>query len=298
MPAMLALALLAGAAQATAPQAPNAPILVEGRNARVRASEYVEKVLPGGFVEQFARYENPLCPKAVGLPAAIEKEVTDRIRLVAKAAQIDVANGSCTPNLIVIVTPDKKATIDILRKSRPLYVDGVSPDMLKRLAASPQPFLSWQVTEMIGNEGMPIGKGNNMPRPNPSKPFDGDFSKVFVAPPPSRLRANAKPQILASIVTVETKALNDVTSRQLADFALVRAMLPLEDRDGNAPASSILSLFNPGVTPEGGPQSVTWLDIAFLKALASTRSDIYADIQKSEIREQMVNEIKASAADR
>ena len=42
---------------------------------------------------------------------------------------------------------------------------------------------------------------------------------------------------------------------------------------------------------------MTWWDVAFLKSLANTRSDSYANIQRSEIRDQMVKEIRKVPAD-
>jgi hypothetical protein len=43
--------------------------------------------------------------------------------------------------------------------------------------------------------------------------------------------------------------------------------------------------------PEDAPQSVTWWDLAFLKALSTTRSDVVANVQKHEIRDKMLREM-------
>lgn len=300
MSVTLALALTLGAAPPVQAQAPPAaePIVVEGRDTRARASDYVDKVLPTTFAGQFGRYEDPLCPKIVGLADTLGSQVAARIRLVARFANIEVAPKSCTPNLIVIVAPDKKSMIETMRKSRPLYLRKIGADALNRLASSPRPFASWQVSDVIGADGMHIGEGDSFPRggsgASDSKGtfIDGDFARVKTTVSPSRLRAPTKPRVLASVVIVETGALANATVRQLADFALVRALTPTETRRVDAPTSSILGLFNPGVRPEGGPQSVTWWDVAFLKSLTNTRSDAYANIQRNEIRNQMIKEVE------
>jgi len=98
-------------------------------------------------------------------------------------------------------------------------------------------------------------------------------------------------------VIVETKALRDVTTRQLADFALVRGLMPADVSDRPPSSASILSLFNPGVTPEGGPQSLTRWDLGFLRALGSVRSDSYASLQRDEIREAMLKDAERTPAD-
>ena len=304
MAILLALTLAA----ATAPQSPAstqplAPstdaIIVEGRDIRRATQDYVDRVLPTTNVgAQFGRFEDPICPKAVGLDDALAKEVTDRVRVVAKTINVGAAGESCSPNLFVIVTPDKKAMIAMLRKSRPLYVKGVGFDELRRLGDSPRPYIAWQLTDVLAADGMPVPEEDNLPNgyngasDAKGARVDANFAHLTTTLPPSRLHNDTKPRVYATVVIVETRALRNVTTRQLADFALLRSMLPIGDRDTDAPKSSILSLFDPGVTPEAGPQSLTWWDVAFVKSLVSTRSDTYASTQKNEIEHQMARELE------
>ena len=303
MPLFLALAIAAVGAPSH-PSGPNDAIVVEGRNPKDRAADYVDKVLPASFGGQFGRYEHPLCPKAIGVSGALAKDITDRIRRVATAADIEVAGETCDPNLIVIAAPDKKAMIGALQKSRPLYVKGVGVEALERLADADRPYMSWQITDVIGADGMPVpGLGDSKTTMDVvdggaqtpgggTDRYEGAFARATTTVSASRLRSVIKPRVLASVVIVETGALNDVSTRQLADFALVRAMIPTVDKDEQTPGSSILALFNAGLTPETAPQSVTWWDVAFLKSLTNTRSDHFANVQKNEIRHQMVKEME------
>lgn len=276
------------------------PIVVEGRDRRLTAADYVDKLLPSAMGAEIGRFEDALCPKVIGLAEPYNAQIIARIREVAKATSIDVKSGDCAPNLVIVTAPDKRAMIDSLRRSHPGYFTDIAPDQLKRLASSELPYASWQVTDVIAADGMPVGKGSGMPAgtngavdpKTGDMRVDADVARLKTTMSPSRLRNTVKPRVLSSIVVVETKALNNVTTSQLADFALVKAMLPTERRERPAPASSILSLFNTGVAPDRGPQSVTWWDVAFLKSLRSTPSDKNADIQKAEIRDQMVREIK------
>jgi len=83
----------------------------------------------------------------------------------------------------------------------------------------------------------------------------------------------------------------NVTTRQLADYALVRLLAPMEKKERTPPDTSVLSLFNEGVRPQDAPQSLTWWDLAYLKALSDTRSDIVSDVQRREIRDKMLKEM-------
>lgn len=309
--AIAALAVASTQPQVTSPPSPNDQIVVEGRQTKQSAAEYVNQLLPSAVGSQIGRFEEPVCPKVIGLAEPYNGQVVDRVRKVATATNIDVAPAGCTPNLIIITAAEKRAMIDVLRRSRPGYFDGVPGDQLKRLADSPRPFAAWRVTDEVAADGMPIGSSSNLPAgssgarlvgPAPQGRTDsfaaGDYARLKTTESPSRIRTTTKQRVLSSIVVIETGALRNATIDQLADFAFVRAMLPTEKKDQEAPASSILSLFNPGITPETGPQSLTWYDVAFLKSLRSTRSDTSSDVQVSEIRDQIVREVNKVPAGR
>jgi len=294
------LALVSSApAQIQAPPPRTAEIVVEGqRDLKSAASAYVDRVLPPGFQEQFGRFEDPVCPKAVGVSDANKQVITDRIREVASATNIRIAGPNCEPNLILLVVNDKKAMIADIRRHRDRYVTDVGADLLNRVANSPRPFASWQVTQMVSADNKTVGGGNNMPAGGSGASDEkgtynaGDYNRLGTTVPASRLRYNVKPRVTVAVVIVEARALANVSTRQLADFALVRAVIPNDRHEPPAPPSSILSLLEPGTSPETAPQSVTWWDVAFLKSLMNTRSDSYADIQKSAIRNQMIREIE------
>jgi len=274
-----AMSALTAAQTATPPTADQA-IVVEGvRNSRRRASDFLDKVIPPAFDARLGRFEDPICPSALGLPPDLRDEVLARIRTVAAATRIRVSSGKCTPNLLLIVVPDKKEMIEAMRRERQAYLYGVGPDRISRMIKSPDSVASWQVSEVIGADGLPLRT-------------DGDgFPRLFTTVPPSRLTDTTRTRLLAGIVIVESRALNGISTRQLADYALVRTLSPIQQRDAQAPGSSVLSIFNPGTKPEDAPQSVTWWDVALLKALANTRSDMLASLQRSELRDQIVKEM-------
>lgn len=255
-------------------------IVVEGiRDQRKPANDYLDKVIPPVFDAQLGRFEDRLCPSAIGLPANLKGEVMARMRQVAAAAGVPTASGNCTSNLLLIVVDDKKAVIEGMRREKQAYLYGIGKDRVKRLESSPAPVAAWQITDVIGADGMPLR-------------MDGDgFPRLFTTVSPSRLRTTTRGRMLAAVVIVETKALVDVTTRQLADFALVRALAPTQYKDKEAPSSSVMSLFNRDVRPQDAPQSLTWWDLVFLKALFDTRSDATSLAQRNEVRDKMVKEI-------
>jgi hypothetical protein len=274
-----ALSALAPATVSAPPSADAQAIVIQGTNPKRRANSYLDKILPPIFDGQIGRFEDPLCPATIGLPDNLKDEVLKRLRLVAAVAKIPVDTGKCRANLVIIVVDDKKALIEGMRKKKDSYLYGIGTGRVNQLANSPAPVAAWQITDVIGADGMPLRT-------------DGDgFPRLFTTVPPSRIVETTRKRIIGGVVVLEQRGLVNVTTRQLADYALVRLLAPMEPKEETPPDSSVLSLFNRGVRPEDAPQSLTWWDLAFLKALFDTRSDVIADIQRHEIRDKMLQEM-------
>jgi hypothetical protein len=275
--ALVLATALAAAGQNASTAGSDQAIIVEGvRNQKRRASDFVNKILPPIMDAQLGRFEDPLCPTVIGLPEKLRDEVIARMRLVTAATKVAMASGRCTPNLVLIVVPDKRALIEGMRREKRAYLYGVGADRVHQMENSRSPVAAWQISDIVGADGMPLR-------------VDGDgFPRLFTTVPPSRMSDSTRSRLLAGIVVVETRGLLNVSTRQLADYALMRTLTPMEAREREAPASSVLSLFNDGVKPADAPQSVTVWDVALLEALAETRSDLNADLQRAELRDKIV----------
>ena len=273
-------AVSVGAAAPATPSESSQTIVVEGlRDRRKPANDYLDKVIPPVFDAQLGRFEDRLCPSVIGLPDNLKGEVMARLRQVAAAAAVPLASGHCTANLMLIVVDDKKAMIEGMRREKQAYLYGIGNDRVKRLESSASPVAAWQISDVIGADGVPLR-------------FDGDgFPRLFTTSSPSRLTTTTRSRLLAAVVIIETRGLRDVSTRQLADFALVRGLAPTQLKERVAPSSSVMSLFNPGVRPQDAPQSLTWWDLMFLKALFDVRGDVIAGTQRTEIRDRMVKEM-------
>lgn len=280
MPMLFAFAAaLAGLqAQAQPSTAPDDPsIVIQGHlDPKRAATDYIDKLLPPSFDAQFGRFEEPICAGTVGLPDKLEAEVLGRIRRVATAAGLALGGNGCKPNLLIVVVDDKKALIEGMKSKKQAYLYGIGDSRVRQLEGAPGPVAAWQVSDIIGADGMPLR-------------VDGEgFPRLFTTIQPSRVVNTTRKRLLGAVVVFEQRGLVDVSTRQLADFALVRAVTPIEPRERAAPTSSVLSLFDGGLSPIDAPQSLTWWDLAFLKALTVTRSDVDGSTQRDEIRNRML----------
>lgn len=300
---LLSTAMLAAPAGTQSASRDNAPpssreIVVEGREIRALVSEFVDRVLPTERGHQFGRFEDPICPRVVGLDEKASAEIADRIGAVGKAVRIEVKRERCAPNLVLVVVPDKRAALAQLRKSRPEYFALLSRSFVDTMTASNRPYASWQLSELFASDGMRIGRsdtrpgGGHLATDESGTFYDLNAARLKTTEPPSRLRANVRPQVQSAVVLVEARALDNVDTRQLADFALMQAMVPPNERNEDPPQSSILNVFATLPVPSDAPQSLTHTDVAFLKALRGVRSDGYSLVQKNAIRGQMISELE------
>lgn len=287
--AILASVVIAAAAAASSVHAQpqeGQDIVVRGTpNPHKRIRDFVKELTPAHVGSQLGRFLQPICPRVVGLPERDNALVEARIRKVAEAIGAPVAPAKCTVDLYVLVGGDKRETIGGIRKQFPNLVAGVPGSVLKRLEAAPGPTASWQIVGQIGSDGMPLTTAVNS---------QGDtVPMVSSIGWTSRIAHLTRPQFLGSILVVEAKALTGVDTRQLADFAVMRTLAPTDSTHELALSEqSIVQLFDPGTSPQTAPQSVTWWDYAYLKALYSTSNDVDAVQQRSEMARKMAEELE------
>lgn len=274
------------AAPQPAPSAPGvsgeAPIVVEGTaTSRRQIDHYVEQLTAAQTDGQLGRFLAPICPSVLGMLPGQGELVEQRIRKVAAAVGAPVAAEKCRVNAFVLVGGDKRASIEGLRKKYSELVDGVPTVVLKRLESSPGPVAAWQVVGLIGADGMPLANVRTSAGTDPV-PVVRSFGWI------SRIAKLTKPQFLISVLIIETRALNGVDTRQLADYAVMRMLAPADaTRPITIAAPSIIKLFDPGVIPDQAPESVTAWDFAFLKALYATNNEVNAGQQRGDIARQM-----------
>jgi hypothetical protein len=283
----LAAALAAPLAAQSNDQSDDQEIVIEGRDQKRRIESFVRELTPAPATAQLGKFLDPICPAAIGLPGDQNRQVELRLRKVAAAVGVRVAGEHCTRNLYVIVGRDKNEMIEGLAKQFPGMVGGVSKRLLRQLAAAPGPVAAWQVVDDVGSDGMPLGQAR----------MGGDSTPVRTVNTigsPSRLKSLIQRTFLGSIVVVEAKALDGVSTRQLADYAAMRTLAPTDTRrQVSLPADSILKLFDPGASPGDAAPSVTWWDYAFLKSLYATSNDVAAAAQRDRMK-QVVGKVLKS----
>jgi hypothetical protein len=286
---------LAGAAAAqSSPQATDdGDILVTGVNVDQQIKDFVGALTQAPPRGQLSRFETKVCPAAFGLQPGQRDGVLARMRVVAKAAGLEVGKPNCVPNILLIVTPNKRAFLEALERKYDFYFGEMSSGEVRRLVRSPGPAAAWQV------QGPQLtGDGDEASNSGDGALPGADYAVNRTTRPQSRVSGSGRPQFQAAAVVVEQGALDGLTTIQLADYAAMRAFARTDPAKlpSSGPATILKVLEAPMGTPV--PLTLTRWDLSFLKGLYAATGNLYATSQRSEIKERIQRDIKAEGAEK
>ena len=272
----------AAAQQPQAPQdEPSGAIVVKGiRDPGEELGRFVDALTDAPVSGQLSRFNWAVCPAAVGLGDAQNMAIVRRLRQVANAAAIPLAQAGCRPNTLLIVTGSKNELIDQLRRKYPVYFDGVPEYEIDKMKRDPSPAAAWHVEGRVDADGIEVQRDA----------ITGQ-QRVERTDVPSRIATNTRPHFVASIVVVELDSLAGLTVTQLADYGAMRTFARTEPgRTKQSSAPTILSILD---APMGSalPVTLTEWDLAFLKSLYASSPDRKAAGQRSEMKGIMRDEL-------
>ena len=272
------LSALAGApaiAQQVPPETEQAPIVVQGRNRDAQIRELIDalpKIPSNGHI---ARFEEATCPAVLGLSPAQADYTVQRMRNVAKAAGVPVGKPKCLPNLLVLITADKKRLIEYFTRHNQDYLGDLGNRDAMRLARDPSPTALWYLTGTVDADGR-VGA------------YPGaDFAVQRTTRPGSRLTDSGHRAFMGSVLVVESHALIGLSTTQFADYALMRSLTGANPaRLTELDTSTVLTALD---APMGSavPLTLTRWDLAFLQSLYKSDPNNYGPLQRSEISNAM-----------
>lgn len=276
---LLAVALIAGPTLAQHAEPPE--IIVEGtKEYRDQVRQFVDSLTDAPIGGQIGRFDQGVCPTAVGLPESQNQAVALRVRQVAVAAGIPVAEGACGPNALVIVADDKQEFIDGLWAKYPQYFTDAWGKHV-RPGKEAGPVAAWHIEGLLDSNGLVPGQ-ELLWRYYITNSMDT-----------SRLLPGAIPHFVAGILVVERKALAGLTTTQLADYAAMRIFARTDPAKLKGSAPTILNVIDAPMN-SAVPITLTEWDLGYLKALYSSNDRQFASQQKNEIQAKLRRELARS----
>ena len=269
------------AAPASPPPSAEPDIVVTGemdREQQVR--NFVAALTPSGG--QLSRFEDAICPAAFGLSGAPRDAVVQRMRAVSAAVGLRLATVPCTPNVLLMVTRDKRVLIETLARTHPNFFsdEDVRPS---RLAREPGPAAAWDARVMLNADGRPVSYEDGLPVNRTSHGA-------------SHITAAGRTALLAAVVVVESGALEGLSTTQLADYALMRALGRTDPhRLTAASPPSILTALEAPMDAAVAPSLTRW-DLGFLRGLYAAPANLRVSAHRGAIRQHVSSEVEQSGA--
>jgi hypothetical protein len=276
-----AASALAPPAAAPAVPAAEQPIVITGQKDQQKViQDFVRALTPVDSNGQLSRFEHEVCPAVFGLAEPQARAVEQRIRLVAKSVGIVVGGDHCAPNVLLLVTSDKKAFLQELQRHRSNDY-GISDGQFRKLEQEPGHAAAWQVAgPMMTADGTDLMEDTTQ----------GHVVNRTIDPS-SRITEPVHPQFDASVVVVERRALVGLTTTQLADYTAVRALTGADPAKlANSGAATILDVLD---VPIGGeaPVTMTKWDFDFLSGFYDAHRDLRTSAQRSAIARSMTKDL-------
>lgn len=295
-PFILLAAALAGAApvqthaqpaqtqgQASAQAQPEADVVVTGTREREREiAAFVRALTPGSPGSQLARFEHSICPVAHGLLGPAKAAVEARMRQVAVAVGLQLGEANCRPNVLLMITRDKRAMIGALASRYPHFFGDEPENDPRRVARQPGNASAWYSTVLLSAEGRVLNEGGGY--------LAGRSRNA------SRITESARPVFYAAAVVIESDALPGLSLTQLADYAMMRALArtqPERVSSGGA-ARTVLSVLDAAPDAEV-PLGLTRWDIGFLRGLYAGTNNLRTPQQRGEIQQRVGTELDRAA---
>ena len=264
----LALALIsltwAGETTVQATTSDQDSIVVTGnreKQAEIAAKQAKSVTLKPLGDDPLPRHYAPLCVKLFGIDSAYGEVIGERIMQNARSLKLPIGKTGCSPNVWIGFTRNSKAEVEKLRTQLPDMFGTLSKVDVERIFRGSGAAQAWHSTEKRSADGRPMPVVE-ISLPNSPRKVETQVNQQYQS---GRLVSPIRTDINGSIVVFDTVRANGRTVQQLADYATMRILAPVQDFDkapeGGAP--TILQLFAEGAAPVDG---LTEFDWAYLSA--------------------------------
>jgi hypothetical protein len=285
---MIVAASFAGfsaSAQEGRPQAASeTEITVTGnRDVESQVREFVAALTPGAVDGNVARFETSICPRVVGASPEQNRKMEERLRAIAVGAGLLLGPERCGANALMIITQDKRALMRGLASRGNYFGDRVTPFERRRLAQQPGPTAFWRLEGFLTAQGTVLASNDGEPAE-----YLQSNSRA------SRISTGTRRAVDGAILVVEARALDGLTTTQVADYAAMRLYGFADPASLPKSANTVLTILDAEMGAEI-PITLTPWDLSFLRALYASNVTVRSSAQRSEISRRLLLEMSRSS---
>ena len=257
---------------ASHPDASQESVVVTGQ--RKQIAQALKKLIEQSDSEQFARFEDELCPIVIGMPRDWTASLTRMIRENVIAIGGKAGKPGCTFNAAIIFIDQPLELVKAFAEEEPGYF-GLTPKELAKFTAVQRPVTSWHVTDMRGRDGQELGQMGMLG----GMPADARINRNAAA---SRLYTNVREDMLVGFVVIDRQQTVGKSLRQLADLATMHIMLDVRQDASELDPGSILSLFEARTSGSPAPDRLSQFDRGALRGFYTQRENNRTARQQAE----------------
>lgn len=289
------LSMVASAVPAAEPPAgSNDTIVVTGTPAdreeeHKKAVDFVRRTGVARGAKPAARWDRPVCPKAIGIASVYARMVEAKVREVAGAVGAKVARTPCRTNIAVTFATDAGAVVRKIVSRAPSRIAEVPMDQHRALQKGDAPIRWWYSTETLDRNGMPAFDGappwasGNAEGGGSVLPTTG--AGTFTAPGASIISTRQMRALRTATIVIDIKRSEGVPLDAVASYAAIVGLAEMSVLSP-APADSILALFE----REDAPVGPTDEDMTLLRALYRLPLDREARQHRGLLTRSLVSE--------
>jgi len=255
-------------------------VVVQGQRREI--AQALKKLIEQADNEQFARFEDEICPIVIGMPRDWTASLTRMIRDNVVAVGGKVGKPGCTKNAAVIFIDQPLELIKAFAEAEPGYF-GMTPRELKQFTAVQRPVASWHVTDIRGKDGEELGSVRSIVDPGSGAALPTDSqARVTRGITSSRLYSPVRQDMLVGFVVIDRMATPGKSLRQLADLATMHLLLDINQDAGQRDPGSILSLFEDRGEGVAAPWRLSKFDRGALRGFYTQRENNRSARQQAE----------------
>ncbi|TWB29556.1 hypothetical protein FBZ91_12555 [Nitrospirillum viridazoti] len=243
---------------------------------------------PSPRLNQLTRWERPVCPQAINVPADVAAFLTTRIKTVAGQVGAPTRDG-CKRDIEIIFSDAPQAVMDAVADKRSFLLGYHFVNQTKTVSKVTQAIQAWYVTAVRDGATTVVDDPYYVPGPNdPLKDqFHGNGG--------SRLSHDMTSVFDNIVVIVDTTKIEGETFGSLADYLAMLVLAQPASAVGQCnPLPSILSLFTDACPSAQRVRTLSPADKAYLEGLYSVAPDAVGSLQRATIATHMLDSLKTS----
>lgn len=288
--AVLALLALTGTAMAQPAAPPVEDVTVTGTRDRLVVERFVEQfAAPSRLTGKLARWEDGICPAAVGLKPRFLSFITDRVKQIAGDAHAPVSSDpACKPNIEIVFTTTPQALMDNVRRNRSAFLGyHDNAGQADRLARVTHPIQAWYATatrDLRGKTRMDTPAAQGVGEQSAIQGDTGQLEWGAAAVTGSRLGDGLHSVLYHVIIVADPTRLVQDETGALADYIGLVALAQVSIPEGCQSLPSIVNLLIAGCPPVAG---LTENDKGYLAGLYQMGPGRTLRVQEDEIAFRM-----------